>query len=1120
MQSSYSFRVSRPFFRKTIHELKVLVEASANSPDTLKDILAELIHRQRPRAVALKVLVEETLKGAAAEAEKSVPEATQDGPARIIPRGAGEITPAEARRSSFKDDAAPPSQFTLVQNIDVKGRPAVFRPTLKNDLRLDVTANDPPAKVYRVVIFELIREMRRKKVGRQQFTIEDGERVSCDSSGYSYKFDFVEEANLFEGAKVEIIIGGRVVHGNITALLQGQIIVTLQEDSGETIAVCVLRIDNTALLQALHDRLEKIERGEVTAFRADFAGRVLRNDAAATTPAPAQQWPWEWEPTLEQVDFIRLALTNEITWLWGPPGTGKTAALSVLIYLLHTAGKRVLICSNTNHAVDQVLLQLCQQMQKADRPELVDGKVVRLGRIAHENLESEFEKFITVENIVLRKSENLVRRKLEIESLLGSMGREVEYAEDFLKKFTKSDVAKAAVASAEQQLDQSRAKCDLVTTNVQEAKSLAARFAIELEKRRQAGTFRRLMMRSDVTITGDLAGAKSRVAQVERELVDKTRWFNEQKTSTEKLRTEAKEAFKAVAGEDRSRCEHIIKEYDARRQPLRDELVAIAAQMEDIRNSVLREARVVGATVTRTFLRPTEFALFDVVVVDEASMLLIPTVFHAAGLSTQQVVIAGDFRQLPPIVQTEQQIIHDRLANDIFHEAGIAQLVQKNVPVPHFIMLKQQFRMDPELCKVISSAFYGGLLTTSPQRVGADSDLPELLNQRFTIVDTSRVWPFTSRNTFNSRFNLMHALACRNIVLHLHDLKCLTDRDGKGTIGLCTPFAAQAKLLREILRGYDGLHKIVRASTAHGFRGDERKVMVLDLVDSVGERYAGMFLQADHLEHPGAKLLNVALSRAKESIIIVGNLTFLDAKLPNDAILRSLLYNLQRTARILDVRDILALRPIFDDLKRFGPQPELDPEALRTGLFGGRDFARIARLDMESATECIVIYSGFITPNRVADMGDLLRRKIASGIKVRCITRPPRRNGSIPEDQGRSALHALEAIGVVVDLRSEIHEKAVLIDGKLAWFGSLNPLSHTPRTSELMARVENPAVAIQIASLLSIRKQSFDTIKTGGFAAAENPRCGDCHRWTVLVRGKYGLFFTCEGNCEWKQNVF
>ncbi len=306
----------------------------------------------------------------------------------------------------------------------------------------------------------------------------------------------------------------------------------------------------------------------------------------------------------------------------------------------------------------------------------------------------------------------------------------------------------------------------------------------------------------------------------------------------------------------------------------------------------------------------------------------------------------------------------------------------------------------------------------------------------------------------------------------------------------------------------------------HGFQGDERSVLVLDLVDSTGERNVGLFLQANQLDDTGAKLQNVALSRAKEAIVVVANLTFLDAKLPGDAILRGLLHDLQRAGRIVDVRDVLALRPVLDDLRRFGLQPDIDPEALRTGLFGGRDFERLVRLDMEQAKQSIIIYSGFITPDRTAAMGDLLRHRIAEGARVRCVTRPPKYNGTIPEELGRSALRALEAMGAIVDLHAAIHEKVVVVDGRVAWFGSLNPLSHTDRTSEFMARVEDPALARYLTGLLSIRRTPADGSEAESIVA-ENPRCEKCGGWSVFFRrGRFGPFFACENSeCHWSKSL-
>src|SRR5438874_13453776 len=54
--------------------------------------------------------------------------------------------------------------------------------------------------------------------------------------------------------------------------------------------------------------------------------------------------------------------------------------------------------------------------------------------------------------------------------------------------------------------------------------------------------------------------------------------------------------------------------------------------------------------------------------------------------------------------------------------------------------------------------------------------------------------------------------------------------------------------------------------------------------------------------------------------------------------------------------------------------------------------------------------------------------------------------GPTGSDQRDLVLDALERIGCIVDTRRDSHEKIVIIDGEILWFGSLNPLSHTAQT--------------------------------------------------------------------------
>jgi hypothetical protein len=149
--------------------------------------------------------------------------------------------------------------------------------------------------------------------------------------------------------------------GQIASVAGSRVTLSLRQDLGSEIDFCLLRIDNTAMIEALRKRLEEISKGEVTNFNSEMASAVISNNGEekpAVGLEPAQLH--NLRPL--QAEAAAKALSNEVSYLWGPPGTGKTFTLSRISDLLFASGKRALICSNTNQAVDQVLYALCQTL--------------------------------------------------------------------------------------------------------------------------------------------------------------------------------------------------------------------------------------------------------------------------------------------------------------------------------------------------------------------------------------------------------------------------------------------------------------------------------------------------------------------------------------------------------------------------------------------------------------------------------------------------------------------------------------------------------------------------------------------------------------------------------------
>jgi ssDNA-binding Zn-finger/Zn-ribbon topoisomerase 1 len=361
----------------------------------------------------------------------------------------------------------------------------------------------------------------------------------------------------------------------------------------------------------------------------------------------------------------------------------------------------------------------------------------------------------------------------------------------------------------------------------------------------------------------------------------------------------------------------------------------------------------------------------------------------------------------------------------------------------------------------------------------------------------------------------MHALLVRNFAWHLH-------REGRiqtnKSLAICTPYAAQSRLIGKLLEG-ERLGALIQVGTVHRFQGDERDAVLLDLPEGYGgARMIGQFLQGVPPKHVGARLMNVAVSRAKHHLIVLANLTYLDRLLPSTSLLRGILFDMQEKGGVVSGTDLLALRPIESDLQGIFDRVPLDLEARTMGVFNQSTFDAAVEADIANAKDSIVIFSGFVTPARVAKLGDLLRLKTANGINVRCVTRPPKLNGTMELARSKNALDALERINCIVDCRARIHEKIVLIDKEIVWHGSLNVLSHTHRTDESMTRIANAGLARALAANMSKRRVSSDmALQTVG--EAENPRCETCGSRSVYNEGKYGPYFYCEEECGWTLNL-
>ncbi len=1115
----------RPYTSSSIEDLEALYRAHPDDLSVLSRLVQELSFRTTRRSRQLLALAAERLAdlepepdgpASASDDELLSAEELSNYEGAETKAHADNVNPAAPARlpndnvgsDEPPDDRKRPERLSRIRPVGTPGLPQPWVRPLNADRRLGVAADADLPQIYVAALVALIAEIKATGAGQKRYELENG--VRTEGSEAVYEFPFADEADLFEDAKVEVEISGRRITASIVSISSGRLWLATGEELGGVLRRVVLLVDATALLEMLKQRIEEAYKGEIS-LNSVIANAVVGKGQPPLDPIAIPEAPSDGILDRAQSKARRRALTASVTYIWGPPGSGKTHVLSEIVRSGFEAGKRVLVCSNTNKAVDQVLYRICESLGK-EHPAMENGRIVRLGTIADAKLATDYNAFVTIDGIVERLSADLKSRLIQVQADIAQIDQHSQKARAVLDQFVQLDTA------------QINLDAQLKTTNVlartgndlnAELQSTTAKIRglnDELTNRRQA-VFA-IFKRSEQTIQRDISTTQDHQNKLQSEIENTKKRYVEAKAKLEAAKSGRDRLRAQLSSVDRSLPERIIAAADKSRAPLVAELREIETKISDLRTSVMKEAKVLGATCTKSYLSVREIGQVDTVIIDEASMVLLPMVWFVAGLARDRVIVCGDFRQIPPIVQTAQQAVHDVLGHDVFSEVGLDGPPADDA---RMVMLDTQHRMDKAICGLISEPMYGGLLETAADKEAPQSTRkpPPPYDGTLTIIDTSDLWPFESVNAFFSRFNLMHALLARNLAWHLHRRGYIQT---KQDLAICTPYAAQARLINKLLDG-ENLGSLVQVGTVHSFQGDERDAIVLELPEGHGgARMLGQFLQGVPPKQIGARLINVAVSRARNHLIALANLTYLDRLLPSASLLRGILYDMQGNGRVVSGAELLKLRPIESDLRGLFDRVPLDMDAKTMGIFNQTTFDPAIEADFANAKETIVIFSGFVTPNGVARLGDLLRMKSAEGVKVRCVTRPPKLNGTMDPARSKDALDALEGINCVVDCRARIHEKVVLIDSEIVWHGSLNVLSHTHRTDESMTRVANAGLAKALAANMSKRRVSSETaLQTIG--DAENPRCERCGARSVYNEGKFGPFFYCENECGWSINL-
>ncbi|CAF31137.1 IGHMBP2 family helicase [Methanococcus maripaludis] len=259
-------------------------------------------------------------------------------------------------------------------------------------------------------------------------------------------------------------------------------------------------------------------------------------------------------------------------------------------------------------------------------------------------------------------------------------------------------------------------------------------------------------------------------------------------------------------------------------------------------DDIISTSDVVVATNSMAGSEILEDYKFDIAVIDEGSQSTEPSSLIPI-VRSRKLIIAGDHKQLPPTVLSDEL----ELKKTLFE-----RMIQEH---PEFSKILQvQYRMNEKIMEFSNEMFYENKLiaheSVKSQNLleiveNVSNEDKDIINEKplqFINVDGEE-----KQNSFKSSYNVEEAEKVLEIVSKLQKYEI--------PVSVITPYDAQVKYISKMLNTDK-----IDVKSVDGFQGRENEVIVISFV-----RTSKMGFLKD------LKRLNVAVTRAKRKLIVVGS---------------------------------------------------------------------------------------------------------------------------------------------------------------------------------------------------------------------------------------------------------
>ena len=313
-----------------------------------------------------------------------------------------------------------------------------------------------------------------------------------------------------------------------------------------------------------------------------------------------------------------------------------------------------------------------------------------------------------------------------------------------------------------------------------------------------------------------------------------------------------------------------------------EKIIELKARIKDFRvqlhnrtDYLVQKSRVVFSTIANFVLSDNLLhSTFDNLIVDEASMLALPNLLALAGNVTKRIILVGDFQQLSPIALVPNPL----LSQNVFQRCGI-DIEHTDHPALHLLL--NQRRSHEKIVQLINHSFYDDQLKAAITQTNNITKTPPFPDKVITVLEVpDGEVRFTRGGT---RQNPKSA----DVVVGILDL--LKESVASNvSIGVITPYRGRANLIRALKAEQQypmDFDKQIRIGTVHTFQGSECDIIIFDIVDCEKIKdHKNVRVGKIYDREDGEQLINVAISRARHKLIVVGNVRWFGDFAPGNAI--------------------------------------------------------------------------------------------------------------------------------------------------------------------------------------------------------------------------------------------